>query len=261
MTDPRTASQPCWYELGTPDLDAAAAFYARVLPWTVVSSGMEGMDYRLANDPEGNGVAGLMDLSLQTDAPPPNWVFYLAVADADAKAAEVTKAGGSVIAPPADIPGTGRFAMCADPQGAVFGLLAPAPMEGGAPTVGAYDQSLPGHGNWHELMTSDPEAAVEFYGTLFGWTKTTAMDMGESGPYQMMAADGHDLAGIMGLAGAPHPAWGVVFGVAAVNPAVETARAAGATVLREPMEVPGGSWAAYFTDPQGAYFAIAGPRD
>ena len=44
-----------------------------------------------------------MDLSLQTDARPPNWVFYLAVADADAKAAEVTKAGGSMIAPPADI--------------------------------------------------------------------------------------------------------------------------------------------------------------
>lgn len=65
-----------------------------------------------------------MDLSLQTDARPPNWVFYLAVADADAKAAEVTKAGGSMIAPPADIPGTGRFAVCADPQGAVFGTPA-----------------------------------------------------------------------------------------------------------------------------------------
>lgn len=67
---------------------------------------------------EGQRGAGLMDLSLQTDAPRPNWVFYLAVADADAKAAEVTKAGGSMIAPPADIPGTGPFAVCADPQGA-----------------------------------------------------------------------------------------------------------------------------------------------
>jgi uncharacterized protein len=259
MTDPRTASQPCWYELGTTDLDAASDFYARVLPWTIVPSGMEGMDYRLANDQDGNGVAGLMDVGNQTDAPPPNWTFYLAVADADATAAEVTKAGGSVIVPPADIPGTGRFAMCADPQGAVFGILAPAPMEGGAPTVRAYDQSVPGHGNWHELMTSDPEAAADFYGTLFGWTKSTALDMGDSGTYQMVAADGQDLAGIMGLMDAPRPSWGVVFGVEGVNPAVEAAKAAGGTVVREPMEVPGG-WAAYLVDPQGAYFAVAGPQ-
>lgn len=259
MADPRTASQPCWYELGTSHLDAAAAFYARVLPWSIVSSGMEGMDYRLANDPEGNGVAGLMGLTDQTDAPP-NWTMYLAVTDTDATAAEITKAGGSVIAPPADIPGTGRFAVCADPQGAVFGILAPTPMDG-APTVGAYDQNRPGHGNWHELMTSDPPEAVAFYETVFGWTKSTALDMGDSGTYQLMAADGHDLAGIMGLMGAPRSSWGVVFGVEGVTPAVESARAAGATVVREPMEVPGGAWAAYLTDPQGAYFAVAGPRD
>ena len=260
MTDPQAASQPCWYELGTPDLDGATAFYSRVLPWTIVPSGIEGMDYRLANDHDGNGVAGLMDLGDQTDAPPPNWIFYLAVTDADAKAAEVTAAGGSIVASPADIPGTGRFAVCADPQGAVFGILAPAPMEGSAPTVGAYDQSVPGHGNWHELVTSDPEAAAEFYGALFGWTKSTLLDMGESGTYQLVAADGHDVAGIMALMGAPHPSWGVVFGVEGVNPAVEAARAAGATVVREPMEVPGGSWAAYLVDPQGAYVAVAGPQ-
>lgn len=258
MTDPRPASQPCWYELGTSDVDAASAFYARVLPWTIVSADMEGLDYRLANDPDGNGVAGLMDMANQTDAPP-NWIFYLAVADADAAAAEVTRAGGSVMTGPADIPGTGRFAMCADPQGAVFGLLAPAPREDTAPSVGAYDDSRPGHGSWHELVTSDPDAAVEFYGSVFGWTTSTTMDMGDAGTYQIVAADGHDLAGIMGLMGAPRPSWGVVFGVEGVNPAVEAARAAGAKVVREPMEVPGETWAAYLTDPQGAYFAISGP--
>src|SRR5690606_32905077 len=39
---------PCWYELGTGDLDAAAGFYGRILGWQVVDSGMEGFDYRLA---------------------------------------------------------------------------------------------------------------------------------------------------------------------------------------------------------------------
>src|SRR5690606_40078201 len=39
---------PCWYELGTGDLDAASGFYRRILGWEVVDSGMEGFDYRLA---------------------------------------------------------------------------------------------------------------------------------------------------------------------------------------------------------------------
>ena len=39
---------PCWYELATSDLNAARAFYAKVMGWQVADSGMEGFTYLLA---------------------------------------------------------------------------------------------------------------------------------------------------------------------------------------------------------------------
>lgn len=261
MTDAASnASSPCWYELGTTDLDAAAAFYSDVLGWTVVDSGMEGMEYRLANDPEGHGVAGIMRTAHMQDAPPPNWLFYAAVASCDDTAAAAKAAGGSVVVEPTDIPNTGRFAILTDPQGAFFGVLQPEPMDGVAPTVGAFDQQRTGHGNWHQLSTSDPEAALQFYGQLLGWTKGEAMDMGEMGTYQMIQAGGTDIGGVMGLLGAPMPAWLSYFGVDKADATVDAVKAAGGQIIAGPDEVPGGAWAVTAADAQGAVFGFVGPE-
>jgi predicted enzyme related to lactoylglutathione lyase len=58
---------------------------------------------------------------------PPNWLVYFASDDVDATAAKAAKAGGKTIVPPGDIPDMGRFAVLADPQGAVFAIFRPAP--------------------------------------------------------------------------------------------------------------------------------------
>ena len=47
-----------WYELMTSDVEAAAAFYAKVVGWSMAGSGMPGMDYTLAKVGE-RQVAGL----------------------------------------------------------------------------------------------------------------------------------------------------------------------------------------------------------
>jgi len=47
---------------------------------------------------------------------------YFAVADTDDIAKRTPELGGKVISPPMDIP-QGRFAVLADPQGAVFGVI------------------------------------------------------------------------------------------------------------------------------------------
>ena len=47
-----------------------------------------------------------------------------------------------------------------------------------------------GHRSWNELVTSDQEAALDFYGALFGWTKTGAMPMGEMGEYAFVSITG-----------------------------------------------------------------------
>ena len=142
---------PCWYELATADPAASQAFYGPLLGWEFQDAGMPDFTYILALS-GADMVAGLM----QPDAPMPEfWMVYFAVDDCDAAAARVVDLGGGVHRPPEDIPGTGRFTIVTDPQGAAFGLL--QPLSGG--TGSAFDRSQNGHGNWHELHSTAPEAA------------------------------------------------------------------------------------------------------
>lgn len=255
-----TQGTPCWYELGTTDLAAAADFYHAVLGWTVADSGMEGFDYHLATAPDGGMVAGMMSLGDQQDGPPTNWSIYLTVDDCDATVRSFLDRGGAVLQEPADVPGTGRFAIVSDPQGAVLGLMQPAPMEGAPETTPAFDQQTAGHGNWHELMTTDARSAFQFYADLFGWTESQTLEGGDMGPYLIFEHRGTALGGIMGLGDAPSPAWLPYFGTDEVAPAIERITAAGGTVHHGPIEVPGGAFIAVANDPQGAWFALVGPR-
>jgi uncharacterized protein len=54
---------------------------------------------------------------------PPHWLVYFAVKSTDEAADRVKELGGSVNMAPMDIPGMGRFAVVADPQGAVFAVF------------------------------------------------------------------------------------------------------------------------------------------
>lgn len=250
---------PCWYELGTTDLEAAGQFYRSVLDWSVTDSGMPGFAYHLAAAPDGVSVAGMMSNAGQEGAPPPNWVVYFGCDDCDATVEAISAAGGRVLVAAADIPGTGRYAICADPQGAVFGILQPAPMES-EPQGRAFDQSAPGHGNWHELMSSDPEAGFAFYSQLFGWGKGETMDMGEMGIYQLFSDRGTDIGGMMGLGDSTVSMWLPYFGTPGVEEGLNRITQAGGTVVAGPHEVPGGAFIVVAQDPQGAFFALVGPQ-
>lgn len=251
---------PCWYELMTASgsLGAAEEFYGTVLEWKFRDAGMEGFDYHLATS-DGDMVAGAMEPPADVGSMPPFWMIYFAVDDADKAIADVEASGGSVHRPPQEIPGTGRFAVLADPQGAAFGILQLLPMTEGA-GGGAFNQQKTGHGNWNELMTSDPEAALGFYSGLLGWEKSQAMDMGEMGTYQLFSYDGTDIGGIMGLGNSPMPAWLPYFGVNGVEAAMERIASGGGKVVHGPVEVPGGAFIAIAQDPQGAWFAVVGPK-
>lgn len=248
---------PCWFELGTGDPDGAADFYGGLLGWQVRDSGMEGIDYRLAQS-DGDMVAGLMPLSLQTKGAPPNWLIYFAVDSADDAVRDAARLGGTVVQPPHDIPGTGRFAILTDPQGAPFGILQPEPMET-EPASGAFDQARAGHGNWIELATPDPAGALSFYAGLLRWTPGEAMDMGPAGTYRIVMRGDKAIGGMMDQGGAPGARWLPYFGVENTGKAIEAIRAAGGTVHHGPQEVPGGAFIAIAQDPQGACFAVVGP--
>ena len=183
-----------WYELMTTDASAAEKFYKDVVGWKAQDMSQGDMKYT-ALLAAGMPVAGLMTLPKDAcDAgAKPGWTGYIGVDDVDATAARVTKAGGKIHVPPTDIPNVGRFAMMADPQGTVFCLFKP---DGDMPRPAA-DPNTPGLVGWHELYALDGEKAFPFYAELFGWTKAEAMDMGAMGVYQLFAAGGPPIGGMM----------------------------------------------------------------
>ncbi len=244
-----------WHELMTTDTAAATAFYASVVGWRTADSGMVGFDYTLFYTGE-QRAAGLM--AMPEDAPPgmpPCWVGYIGVDDIDATATDLAAKGATIIEQPRDIPGVGRFAVIADPHGAVFSLFWTADGDMGPQLPPGSD----GQVGWNELMAGDLDSAWAFYSSAFGWTKDMAVDMGEMGVYQTFGANGGP--GFGGMMTKPKdipapPYWGYYFNVDAIDAAVERVKAAGGQILMGPMEVPGGGWIINCIDPQGAHFNL-----
>jgi len=116
-----------WVETQSRDVAASRAFYATVLSWTA-RPGDAGTDagtdagYQMFHL-DGVPVAGLMATPPEVPAEVPSaWLVYFAVADVDAATAEAARAGGTVLVTPMTVADM-RFAVLADPAGAVFGLL------------------------------------------------------------------------------------------------------------------------------------------
>lgn len=250
-----------WCELGTTDTTAATAFYCAVVGWNATDAGMPDGQYTILN--AGKAPAGgIMELpaAVLAAGAKPAWTGYIGVDDVDAFAARLAAAGGKIHRAADDIPGVGRFAVVADPQGAVFNLFKPLGGEA-LPAAGA----TPGRIGWHELHAADGPAAFAFYADLFGWTKTEAIDMGPMGVYQTFATGGPTgdamAGGMMTKTDAmPRPMWLYYFNVDDAGAAASRVKDAGGQVLMGPQQVPGGSWIVQCLDPQGVMFAVVGPN-
>lgn len=251
-TDPR--GQFIWYELLTNQPESAISFYTKLIGWGVQQ--FEGGDtpYTMFTTDD-FPMAGVMQLPEEAVASgaPPHWLPYIGTDDVDATAEKTTSLGGQILVAPQDIPSVGRFAVLRDPQGAVFATYTPSgehPGRGEAPKVGQF--------SWHELATTDHEAAFDFYNTLFDWDKTDAMDMGEAGIYQMYGRAGQTLGGMFNkppqMPGPPY--WLCYVRVDDLKDRVQKVKQMGGQVLNGPMEVPGGDLIAQCMDPQGGAFAL-----
>ncbi len=164
--------------------------------------------------------------------------------------------------PATDMPGVGRIAMVADPQGAPLYLMKPTPPSDNPDAVSdVFSVDKAGHVRWNELATSDPLAAIGFLEQQFGWRKDGEMPMGDLGAYQFISRDGTMIGAVMPLMpGMTHAAWSCYFGVEDIDRAAETIRGAGGTITAEPMQIPGGEYSLSAIDPQGASFGLVGPR-
>jgi len=245
------ASRFVWYELMTPDVRAAAAFYAEVVGWKADHSDPQ---YTLLKVGDAQ-VAGMMETppELKAMGLPPAWSGYILVGDVDATEARILQLGGKVIRPGSDIPEVGRFAVVADPQGSSFQLF--KPLRADPPPMPPH--GTPGTAGWHELRALDGPAVWNFYATLFGWTKGEGLDMGSLGVYQLFEVDGVPIGAIMTKEpDQPMPGWRYYFHVDAVDAAVKRLTGRGGVVTMGPEQVPGGNWIVHARDPQGALFAL-----
>ena len=241
-----------WYELMTPDVEGAKAFYGAVVGWTMSDGGDPAVPYTIVSAAT-RGIGGIARLPAK-DAPP-GWFGYIGVGDTDAMAQRIVDAGGRILRAPDDIPQVGRFAVMADPGGAAFMLLTPLPREDVPPRAAP---GTPGMIDWHELSAGNgQEAAFSFYSTLFGWTTVEEMDMGDMGKYRIFAIDGVPAGGMMDKPSqTPAAAWAFYANVDGIDAAMDRITANGGKILMGPHEVPGGSWIVQATDPQGVDFAL-----
>jgi uncharacterized protein len=118
-----------WNELMSSDVEATKAFYGKVAGWTYSEmASPDGSTYVVANVPgQPRGVAGIM--AWPHDQPGANdWMPYLGVDDINASIAGIESAGGKVLRPVFEVPGTGHIAIVADATGSTIGLLQPSPM-------------------------------------------------------------------------------------------------------------------------------------
>jgi predicted enzyme related to lactoylglutathione lyase len=247
-----------WYELLTPDAAAAGRFYGDVIGWTLSDFGGEAPGYRIFSTGE-TRVAGMMPLPAGAEQAGlrPGWLGYVGVDDVDATVARIIAARGRVHMPATDMPGVGRIAMVADPQGVPFYVMRGASEQSSR----SFDSNAPGHCSWNELATSDLSAALAFYNEQFGWTKGDAMPMGEMGDYQFIHHADQAIGAMMTRAEpGPPPRWSFYFRVADLDAAARRAADGGGTIIHGPSEVPGGDHIVIATDPQGAMFSLVGKR-
>lgn len=237
---------PSWADLASPDLRGAEAFYNELFGWDYYNGGTDEMPYTMAtrNGLAAAGIGPLMDPNA-----PPVWSTYFAVDNADATVEKIVANGGTLVMDAADAFNFGRLAFASDPTGAVFGIWE------AKDHIGAGIVNEHGALNWNELQSDDLDAALPFYGSVFGHTFETAQMPG--GPYTSISVGDRVIAGAM-----PKPApeipnnWGVYFAVDDAAAAIETATSSGGGTTFGPMEVPNVGAFAGLIDPYGAHFTV-----
>jgi len=143
----------------------------------------------------------------------------MATDDADATAARITEAGGTIVVEPMDVGPMGGMVIALDPQGNPFGLW-----QAGEHT-GVTIHNEPGALAWNDAAVDDPDAAQAFYSAVFD--------------YRFDPMEGMDDLLLGG----------------STDSAVAAAQKAGATITMAPLDTEFGRFAV-LEDPWGAAFSV-----
>jgi uncharacterized protein len=242
-------------DLATSDSSAAKSFYGKLFGWRAEDMAGAGGTYTIFRL-DGKRVAGCFEGADGDAGVPPHWSSYVTVQDVDASVAKATELGGSVLMEAQDVEENGRMAVIADPTGAAVALWEPRGM------IGAELVNVPAAPCWNDLGTTDVDAAMAFYGGLFGWSfeevpGTDSRHRIRNGESEngSLYLQGDDEQGVP-------PNWLVYFATADLDGSDARAIELGGQVTVDPLEVAAGGRVSVVTDPQGAAFGLfEGPLD
>ncbi len=122
------------------------------------------------------------------------------------------------------------------------------------------DDYEPGVPCWIDTLQPDAEAAMAFYGALFGWEFAGPGPMG----YRVARLRGRDVAGIGAQPDdgpAPPPAWNTYVYVESADQTAQEVRRAGGAVLVEPFDALPAGRLTVLADPTGAAFGAWEPAE
>jgi hypothetical protein len=110
-----------WFELMTTDYKRAFDFYRQLFGWEKQSEmDMGGGNAYFMYGMKGKMFGGIYNREPNMANVPPFWLSYVFVKDADKATDAAIRAGARLVNGPMDVPGGGRIAVIADPQGAAF---------------------------------------------------------------------------------------------------------------------------------------------
>jgi predicted enzyme related to lactoylglutathione lyase len=120
------------------------------------------------------------------------------------------------------------------------------------------DGYIPGVPCWVDTDQPDPQAAVAFYGALFGWEFEHVMPPGAPGAYHIARLRGVDVAAVASPpeGGASPAAWNTYIWVDSADQAAAKVWSAGGRIVVEPFDVMDDGRMAACADPEGAAFCV-----
>jgi len=241
-----------WVDLVTPDLASAKRFYSGLFGWTFRDIHVGKTDYAVAFL-DGRPVGGL----LHQRVPPgeqrrPAWLAFIAVRDVDAAKRTALEHGAKVVKEPRSYPRRGSQAVFADPEGAVFGVLASS---SGDPSDSL---AAPGEWIWSSLHAQDPDKDAAFYQALFGYD-VFDVPSDDGLDHVILSTDDYARASINALpshSSRRHPHWlNFVRVVDAVDVAAKAVALGGRVLVESHIDRHGGK-VAVVADPTGATFGL-----
>lgn len=240
-----------WHDLMTTDLDASLKFYSELFPeWTLQPLQAGGKVVYHSIRVQGADCGGLVAMPADGGIPS-QWLGYVSVDDCEAAIRRAEAEGGRCVVRMMAAPGVGRFALIADPQGAVL-----KPFEA-QKELTLPQQPTSGSFAWDEVLAPDVSSTRRFYESVFGWTSTET-PIHDTGTYTMFKVGPSNVAGGLSMpADADHPAhWLPYLYADDLDQRSSRAEKLGATTFVPPRDIPGIGRFAVHADPTGASFAL-----